>query len=206
VGLLCGGGWRGEALGGWGVWVGMVVQNHRQVTPLAAMMPGWYFPTGAWILNYPLLDQVTGAVLPAAQVFYRAEVNEEVLFSEMYGRARTRISYYALVMYSLGGVDVQYVAKIRYFVKLPSSVFEDEVGQFRAIPALRLAVVAMRKAKRDGRLFVTDDRKKGPSDFWKNYAMPPDALKGRLEKVVLAVSKKEPFMKYFATYCHITDR
>ena len=74
------------------------------------------------------------------------------------------------------------------------------------IPAVRLAIVSMRKAAVEDRLYVTDDRKNGRDEFWDFYAIPPTALRGRLEKLVMAVPDLDSRFKYFATYNHLTDR
>lgn len=53
-------------------------------------------------------------------VYTRAECNEEVFFAEGYGRARTRVSNWALVQWAHGQNGTRdYVVRIKYFVRIP---------------------------------------------------------------------------------------
>ncbi|GIL56271.1 hypothetical protein Vafri_11621 [Volvox africanus] len=137
---------------------------------------------------------------PKAQVFDRAEVNEERLFSEYYGRARSRVSYYMLVMYEMEGQGmVPYIAKLRFFLKLP--IVPD--GPTTVQEASRLAVVELVRARMEGELYVTDHG----SESYKHYAVSATTLKGRIEKLVTAVPMNEPRgRQYYMTYCHMAER
>ena len=53
---------------------------------------------------------------------------------------------------------------------------------------------------------VVEALKNGRADFWDFYAIPPTAMRGRLEKLVFAAPGVGSRFKYFATYNHLTDR
>jgi hypothetical protein len=138
---------------------------------------------------------------PRALIFYRAEVNEEELFSEQYGRARSRVSYYLLVVYNIGGVDVPYIAKVRYFVKLPAGALNTDGASVTT--ATRLAVCRLTRARMERGLYVTDNQ----SEAWEWYALPRSAMTGRIEKLVVATPPSDPRgTQYYMTYYHMTDR
>ena len=111
---------------------------------------------------------------PVVKVHQRAEANESVLLAEGYGRARTRVSHYALVYYNVRGADVPYIASLRYFVRLPAVE--------RVHHMLRVAITTLKEARPNGKLLVTSSQW---GDTWHDYAIPPSALAGRMEKVVL---------------------
>lgn len=138
---------------------------------------------------------------PRALVFYRAEINEEDLFSEQHGRARSRVSYYTLVFYNVQGVDVPYIAKVRYFVKLPAGTSNVEGGLISE--ASKLAICSLTRARTEGRLYVTDYQ----CEAWDWYALPQSVLAGRIEKLVVATPPKDVRQtQYYMPYYHMTDR
>lgn len=138
---------------------------------------------------------------PRALVFYRAEVNEEEHFSEQYGRARSRVSYYILVFYNIDGMDVPHIAKVRCFVKLPAGARDTEGGLIGE--ASKLAICRLTRARAEGRLYVTDNQ----CEAWDWYALPQSVLTGRIEKLVVATPPADARQsQYFMTYYHMTDR
>ena len=138
---------------------------------------------------------------PRALLYYRAEVEEETLFSEQYGRVRSRVSHYILVVYNIAGVDTPYIARIRCFVKLPSGQVTTDGAS--TISATRMAICSLTRARKEGDLYVTDRS----CEVWESYALPPSALKGRIEKLVVAIPPSDrDEKKFYMTFYHMTDR
>lgn len=154
------------------------------------------------MVDYAALQRVLHERLTGGALFYfRAEVDEEELLSEQYGRARSRVSYFVLIWYNIDGADVPYVACIKFFVKLPSGSLNNNELEVRT--ATRLAICSLTRARQECGLFVTDQT----SEQWEWYALPPATLKGRIEKLIVATPRTDPRgTKYFMTYYHMTDR
>ncbi|GFR42747.1 hypothetical protein Agub_g3685 [Astrephomene gubernaculifera] len=150
-------------------------------------------------LDKPSLLAALSSKEPAALVFTRAEVNEESLFSAWYGRARTRVSNNVLVVWEEGGVEVPYIAEIKYFVKLPCGV--RAAGREVQRP-VRLAIASLKRARLEDGCYVTQQGEAG----YLRFAIPTSALAAKLEKVIVARSPSEPGISCYMTYLHMTCR
>lgn len=91
---------------------------------------------------------------PRALLYCCAKVEEETLFSEQYGRVRSRVSYCILVVCNIAGVDMPYIARIRWFVKLSSGQVTTDGASTNS--ETRMAICSLTRARKEGDLYVTD--------------------------------------------------